>query len=710
MIENYIEGFRHFSLFEQWLGLKEYFFSAYQNTLSDLSLFTGLFILFFIIKHLHANKKIRAARQSIPLVIGGWGTRGKSGTERLKSALFSALGYGLVSKTTGCEAMFLIAHPFGPIYEMFLFRPYDKATIWEQPDVMQYAEGFNTDIFLWECMALRPVYVHLMQRQWVRDDISTITNTYPDHEDIQGPAGINIPEVMTEFIPQSGRLITSEEEMLPILRTACDDLHTQLEEVSWLNVGLLTPDVLERFPYKEHPSNIALVVKLGEEIGIKEDFILKEIADHVIPDLGVLKVYPTAEIKSRRLVFINGMSANERYASLGNWTRMAFDKLDPYLEKGIWISAIVNNRADRVARSQVFARMLVNDINADKYFLIGTNLQGFSGYLEDEWKKFASKQSLWSGTSLSNNAEETLIHFARKYRIAYLEEHVIERLRAMLVGSKLNVSEDEFLTLWNQPLELAECLANSNISRLANEIIEHHKRNVDECVEYQSFLVDVTHAKMNERESIDNRFRALLEQWFKRKVYRIENANASGNQIINDIVCRTPPGYENRIMGMQNIKGTGLNFVYDWQDWSICYLSCEKLRQRRPGVFEQGLRELGTFQAFNLLCDKYVRDTVNEIQTSPLAQQEYFQAEIKNILHHLNESMKPIESEINTIPDIGWLEKIMKPIRSISNINHAIRRRKLANAIYQDLITERISLSRAVTELQDLNKKQHDES
>jgi hypothetical protein len=44
-----------------------------------------------------------------------------------------------------------------------------------------------------------------------------LTNTYPDHEDIQGPAGINIPQVMTNFITTNGTLVTSEEQMYPYI-------------------------------------------------------------------------------------------------------------------------------------------------------------------------------------------------------------------------------------------------------------------------------------------------------------------------------------------------------------------------------------------------------------------------------------------------------------------------------------------------------------
>jgi len=168
--------------------------------------------------------------------------------------------------------MFLHAHPFGTLREMFLFRPYDKATIWEQHALVCLADKLKCEVFLWECMGLTPAYVDILQRQWMRDDISTITNTYPDHEDIQGPAGINIPQVMTNFIPHNGSLLTTEEQMRPILQNAAKERNTRFKPIGWLEAGLLADDVLARFPYDEHPFNIALVLALGEELGCRPRF------------------------------------------------------------------------------------------------------------------------------------------------------------------------------------------------------------------------------------------------------------------------------------------------------------------------------------------------------------------------------------------------------------------------------------------------------
>ena len=378
-----------------WLQFRHYFQSFYENSLFELSIFLLLALIWFVGAHLYANHMMHNVRRRLPLVLGGWGTRGKSGTERLKAALINALGYGLVSKTTGCEAMFLYAPPFCPLREMFLFRPYDKATIWEQYNLACLADQLGTEVFLWECMALNPSFVNLLQRHWMRDDIATLTNTYPDHEDIQGPAGINIPQVMTNFITTNGTLVTSEEQMYPILKAAADELGTPIRAVGWLEAGLIAPDILQRFPYQEHPFNIALVLAMADELGMARDFALKEMADRVVPDLGVLKAYPIASIEARRLEFINGMSANERFGCLSNWTRMGFDTHDPATTPGVWISTVVNNRADRVPRSRVFANILVADIRADRHFLIGNNLSGLMGYIWEAWQRYALTLTLW---------------------------------------------------------------------------------------------------------------------------------------------------------------------------------------------------------------------------------------------------------------------------------------------------------------------------
>lgn len=694
------------SLPEFWQKMQDYFFSVYENSLFELAIFTGAALTYFVGKHLYVNHKMNQIRDALPLVIGGWGTRGKSGTERIKAAMLNALGYGLVSKTTGCEAMFLYADPFGKMREMFLFRPYDKATIWEQYNVMGHAVNLGADIFLWECMALTPSYVRILQRHWVRDDVSTITNTFPDHEDLQGPAGINIPEVMTNFIPKRGVLLTTEEQMHPILEQAAIELDTPISGVGWLEAGLLTPDVLQRFPYDEHPYNIALVNRLGEELGIEEDFALKEMADRVVADLGVLKTFPTAPLNSRRLQFVNGMSANERFGCLSNWVRMEFDKQDYEQEPGVWISTVVNNRADRVARSRVFASILVADISADRHFLIGSNLHGLVGYIQEAWDKFSATLTLWPDASETGSLspEDVLNQFARRYRIALTHEQIIARLRAMLEGQALDLNVNELCGLWQDKDKLQQALLEAGLEQHAESILTHHARNREDHETYKAFAAKLQQAGDHEKLNVE--FRAMLHQWFNSKIVVIEDYYSSGNQTINHISEATPPGFLNRIMGIQNIKGTGLDFVYRWQAWDACHKACTLLRSNTQGSVEQGIRALAAFQEYGLLCDQHVRETLALVKHSPHAQQENFQAELMVIQSSLDLAMREVKSQMGVVRQTGRSAKVIEMIESFLDAGDAVKRRKHADLVYKDLIAERISIERAVLELQGLNKRQ----
>lgn len=690
--------------FDWWPRLHNYFFSVFENTLPELAMFTAFAIVAFITRHLYLNWLMHRARAGIPLVVGGWGTRGKSGTERIKAALFNALGYSIISKTTGCEAMFLHGPAYGQLREMFLFRPYDKATIWEQHNVVRLAQKLGGDIFLWECMALTPSFVQLLQRRWMQDDFSTITNTFPDHEDLQGPAGINIPEVMTNFIPEKGHLITSEEQMRPILSVAAKQLDTPLRGVGWVESGLLAPELLARFPYQEHPDNIALVLALADEMGIPQDFAIKEMADRVVPDLGVLKVYPAAPVNTRLLEFVNGMSANERFGCLGNWNRTGFATHNMEAEPGVMLTAVVNNRADRIARSRVFAGILVEDISTDLIVLIGSNLHGLQGYIRESWEPYAASLSLWP--SDGDSPEIIFERMATRMRIVHKDTQAQGRLRAMLNGCGLAEAE-AIIELWTSAEELANTIRKSGIAQ-AEQIIaftEHDRTSIKEYAELKQKIVTVQTSASHDTK-LDSELRELLWRWLQRRILVVEDYHASGNQIIHLISQVTPPGFKNRIHGIQNIKGTGLDFVYRWQAWDTCYKACSLLQSDDPDLARQGLAALASFQEFGLLCAEHVHTVIGKVKVSSSAQNERFQSELTIIASRLDLAMQDVMSQMSATRSTGRLEKVLSAMEAFFDAGDAVKRRKLSNVIYEDLVSERISHARAALELQSLNQRQ----
>jgi poly-gamma-glutamate synthase PgsB/CapB len=709
-------------LAEHWTRFENYFYSAFDNSLFELTLFTAGALLLFTANHIWQNWLMRRARKAIPLVVGGWGTRGKSGTERIKAALFNALGYSVVSKTTGCEAMFLHGHPFQALREMFLFRPYDKATIWEQHHLVRMSPKLGCEVFLWECMALTPDFVQLLQKSWMRDDLSTITNTIPDHEDLQGPAGINIPQVMTNFIPPGGVLLTSEEQMRPILKTAAERLKTRFVGVGWLESGLLAPDVLARFPYQEHPDNIALVLAMGRELGIADDFALKEMADRVVPDLGVLKTYPLAGVAGRKLSFVNGMSANERFGCIGNWNRVGFNRIDHEAEPGVFISTVVNNRGDRIARSRVFANILVEDLRADVHFLIGSNLPGLQGYIREAWDAHARGISLWppaGGDEAQGQAgqqgqvlpQTVLDNFARHMRLCFTPAHIEARLRAMLAGQGLAEQAGQVLPHWQDEAALRSALAGIGCS-MVDETVAFVASARSAMAEHAAFKARLdAHGSEGSKgggpnAQLDQDFRELLWQWFARKLVVVEDYYASGDSIIQMLAEHTPPGCENRVMGIQNIKGTGLGFIYCWQAWDSCHVAGQRLASRDVQQVEQGLSDLMQMQNFGLLSEQWLQQTLASARASSHLQSERHQAALTQIEANLQKAMEQVRQRMGAKAQSGWLEKVCGALEGFFDAGDAVRRRRKANRIYADLANGRISHARAAIELQDLTQRQ----
>jgi len=516
--------------------MKTYFFSLYLNTISQLLFFVCMFIGFFTVKHLAIHSLFIKVRKSIPLVIGGWGTRGKSSTERLKAAIFSSLGCSVLSKTTGCEAAFLYSAPFDKLHEYPIFRPYEKTTIWEQYTLVRMASRLNIDIFLWECMAISPRYVKLMQRNWMKDDFSTITNTYPDHEDTQGPAGWNIAESMTNFIPKGASLFTTEDQMYPFLKSFAEKLNTQFFRVTPMDVMLIPEEIISRFSYSEHPNNIALVTALAEKLGIEKDYALREMCDNLTPDIGVLKRFQPLNVNTKTLEFISGMSANEKYACLQNWTRMKMDSFDIEKDYGTIISTVVNNRADRVSRSRVFAQIIAEELSADYHFLVGTNLEGMSGYIKSAWNSSLKNFSY-------TNKQKLMELFERKatfLRIPNTETILKNRLKLMTNNSEI------------RSLETSETY---------KEMLQTYNEYIELKNEFTSNFLPVI--------KLAEKCKTLLTHWFYDKIIVLHDPKIIGEQIIKHIEAKTPPYHKNIIMGVQNIKGPGINLINAWQSSTI---------------------------------------------------------------------------------------------------------------------------------------------
>ncbi len=631
-----------------------YFLTLEGNSQEALGMFALGLAGYFLGSGYLRRRRIATARAAIPLSIGGWGTRGKSGTERLKAGLFHGLGFRTFSKTTGCEAMFIHAAPLGPQVEIFTFRPYNKATIWEQRDLLQLAAALESEVFLWECMALNPEYVDILQRGWMRDDFATITNTYPDHEDIQGPAGIDVASVIGRFIPEGKLVISSELAFNPVLRDRARQRKAELLEIGDYDGDLLADDLLALFPYAEHPRNIALVTELARQLGIDDELAIVTMADYVYPDLGVLKFYPEVVVRGRTLAFVNGCSANERAGFLNNWKRTGCDRLAAAGDPERMVITVVNNRDDRVSRSEVFSRILVNDVSVDAHVLIGTNLAGLSIFIERALESFASEQELVDAEALAAGGAG---HERARKRLRALLARVrapvddwwdvlaaLIRLGLAALGRRFEPDAPEVAALrahveglreHEGSLELDAVVAKLASDRTLTQTLvamhdgaaedpslrpRHEVGRAPELDEFHRHLRDrmaraIVAARLSAKlepvlaardaGALTRFTHTLTKAWtalFKAQIVIVEDAGATGDQIIDQCARAVPPGVHVTIMGTQNIKGTGLDFIYRWLAVDAVHQGLAKLDSPDEHVRLEALRGLDAHSDFGF-CD-----------------------------------------------------------------------------------------------------------
>jgi hypothetical protein len=182
----------------------------------------------------------------------------------------------------------------------------------------------------------------------------------------------------------------------------------------------------------------------------------------------------------------------------------------------------------------------------------------------------------------------------------------------------------------------------------------------------------------------------------------------SGNQIIELIAQHTPPGFLNRIMGVQNIKGTGLDFVYRWQAWQACYNAAQPFRAEKLTLTPQALAPLAAFQDYGVLCTKYMRETIARLKNSEQRPPPQLLEELDKIQSRMESTVEAIQQKIKSggVKKGGWFTTVLLRIEEFLDAGDAVRRPSQADRIYEDLLTERISRDRAVGELQELTQRQ----
>lgn len=700
-----------------------YLTSPAENTLGQLGFAAACAGVFLIAGNLHQRDEIRRSRAAIPLCIGGWGTRGKSGTERLKAAMMQGLELDVLTKTTGCEAMFIHGVPGRRATEIFIHRSYDKATIWEQRDLLNLAAHLRVEVFLWECMGLSAPMVQTLSEDWMRDDLQTLTNAYPDHEDVQGPAGHDVARTIAGFIRSGGTTITTEDQMLPILQAAAQARQARLITVASREHLMLADDLLARFPYREHPRNIALVRRLAVELGLDADLATADMAENVVPDLGVLKAFPVARHRGRRLIFVNGMSANERTGFLSNWQRTGCERTVD--KSGRWVVTVVNNRFDRVARSKVFAEILVRDAAAERHILIGTNLSGLRGYIEDALTLFLPELRLFQDDAeieqLPTILETRMQRLRQLLRVGPAEPTaVLRELSSFIEGTDVSALRDDVQTGFDAAVEWANANdalpvieakiltlpLTKKITAMRPEIGDQLAEFTVRSIAKRALLASLERGAQaaittaEARTAVGARQDRIYRELYREMLITVEDEGASGDQVIDIIAQSCPPGVEVTVMGIQNIKGTGLDFVYRFIRYDEVHALCERLARANAQEARHITDELLARTDVGMLDATLAHAAVQAAATRHAADATTAEP-LRRAAAQLAERVRTCEAAIRPGRSRRQHSSLRIVEKAFDSLD-AVRRRWHADAILDALVHREISHERAALEARRL--------
>jgi len=302
----------------------------------------------------------------IPIRIHVNGTRGKSSVTRLIAAAMREAGIRTCAKTTGTLPRMIL--PDGT--EFPVFRP-AKANVIEQLRIVDVAVEFEAEAIVMECMALIPFLQWMCEAKLVRATHGVITNAREDHLDVMGPAEVDVAKALAGMVPVGGKLFTAERRHLDVFAQVCADRRTQLIGITAEEVTQITPLDLSGFSYVEHAENVALALRVCDDLGIDRGTALRGMWRGK-PDPGAMSTHEM-DFFGRQIFFVNGFAANDPESTLQIWN-MALERY-PDVEKRI---AVFNCRADRPDRSQQLGSAIASWPAADAYLLIGSGTYIFA--------------------------------------------------------------------------------------------------------------------------------------------------------------------------------------------------------------------------------------------------------------------------------------------------------------------------------------------
>jgi gamma-polyglutamate synthase len=285
------------------------------------------------------------------------GIRGKSSVTRLIAASLREGKIKTIGKTTGTAARLVISHR----RDMVIDRK--EADIVEQKRMLDLHSNKGYDAFVFECMAINPIYQKYLEDKVMRSTIGVITNVREDHMDLLGKTLPQIAKSLSATVPKNGHLVTAETdpELLTILADACAKRGTKMHAVGNMRIA---NKHMAKFKHFEYKANVAIAIKVAKLTGIDRRTALRGM-QKALPDPGAF-VLRNIRRQKTTVRWANLFAINDR-ESFVLTTQSLIAKVGGNPKRVV----ILNNRHDRPERVAQFVDTSVNSVGVDYIVTFG---------------------------------------------------------------------------------------------------------------------------------------------------------------------------------------------------------------------------------------------------------------------------------------------------------------------------------------------------
>jgi hypothetical protein len=197
-------------------------------------------------------------------------------------------------------------------------------------------------------------------------------------------------------------------------------------------------------------------------------------------------------------------------------------------------------------------------------------------------------------------------------------------------------------------------------------------------------------------DRLDRVFADAYRAIFESRLLPLRDSSLTGDQIIDILVRRCPPGAQIDVMGVQNIKGTGLDFVYRWVSLDTVKRALRKCGAENAEECEEGLRELLAHDDYGLVDSTHALAAIEELRmrAAPDARAAFDPviARLASIAPRRRAGLASRSQR--TLGDLlrGFVGKTFDYL-------HSVRRQRRASSVIEDLVAGRISHAAAAVEM-----------